>query len=238
LAGALGGATLTTVEVEWGVTGAEYLAGRCDVVVVCDVLSFSTSVSVAVTRGVTVYPHAWRDASAVERAATLDAVLAGPRGSGVSLSPPSLQGLAAGSRLVLPSPNGATCCLAAARGGAVVVAGCLRNAPAVASWLGRNGGRVGVVAAGEHWHHEGLRPAYEDWVGAGAIVAELPAGWSMSPDAEAAALAARSRRALREVMSGLELIEQGFPDDVLTAEEYGADTAVPVLREGAFSPAQ
>jgi 2-phosphosulfolactate phosphatase len=226
---------VTTVEVDWGVAGAEHLATRCDVVVVCDVLSFSTSVSLAVTRGVVVYPHAWRDASAAERAEALDAILAGPRGSGVSLSPPSLLELAAGTRLVLPSPNGAMCCLAAARGGATVVAGCLRNAPAVAGWLGRNGDRIGVVAAGEHWHHGGLRPAYEDWVGAGSIVAELPGSCSLSPEAEAAALAARSRRSLREVMSGVELIEQGFPDDVVTAEKYGADTAVPVLRDGAFS---
>ena len=229
---------MTTVEVEWGVTGAEQLATRCDVVVVCDVLSFSSAVSLAVSRGVIVYPHAWRDGNAAERAAALGAVLAGPRGAGISLSPPSLAALTAGTRLVLPSPNGATCCLAAARGGAAVVAGCLRNAPAVAGWLEDNGDRVGVVAAGEHWHHQGLRPAYEDWVGAGAVVAELPDGWSMSPEAEAAALAADSRRPLREVMSGLELIEQGFPDDVATAEEYGVDTAVPLLRGGAFNAAQ
>jgi 2-phosphosulfolactate phosphatase len=229
---------VTTVEVDWGVPGADHLAARCEVVVVCDVLSFSTAVSVAVTRGVIVYPHAWRDESAAQRADALGAVLAGPRGSGVSLSPPSLLELAAGSRLVLPSPNGAMCCLAAATGGATVVVGCLRNAPAVAGWLERNGDRVGVVAAGEHWHHEGLRPAYEDWVGAGAIVAELPASWTLSPEAEAASLAARSRRPLREVMSGAELIEQGFGDDVVTAEQYGADPAVPVLRDGAFSAGQ
>ncbi len=229
---------MRTVEVEWGVPGAEHLAARCDVVVVCDVLSFSTSVSLAVSRGVVVYPHAWRDDSAAERAVSLDAVLAGPRGSGVSLSPPSLLPLASGTRLVLPSPNGAMCSLAAARAGATVVVGSLRNAPAVAAWLDRFAERVGVVAAGEHWPQQGLRPAYEDWVGAGAIVAELPEGWSASPEAEAAALAARSRRALREVRSGLELIEQGFPDDVVTAEEYGDDLAVPLLHDGAFSAAQ
>jgi 2-phosphosulfolactate phosphatase len=227
---------MSAVELEWGVAGAEWLSGRCDVVVVCDVLSFSTAVSVAVSRGVVVYPHSWHDATAGERAAAVGGVAAGPRGSGVSLSPSSLLGLGAGSSLVLPSPNGAMCCLAAASGGAIVIAGCLRNAPAVAGWLDRHGGRVGVLAAGEHWRHDGLRPAYEDWVGAGAIVAELPAAWSLSPEGEAAALAARHRRPLIEVMSGVELTEAGFPDDVLLAEEYGVDIVVPVLRDEAFRP--
>jgi 2-phosphosulfolactate phosphatase len=165
---------VTGVDVAWGPAGAEWLAGRSDVVVVCDILSFSTTVSVAVDRGVIVYPHpaphsAEGDGGAGRRARDLGAVLAGPRGSDVSLSPLSMLGLTAGTSVVLSSPNGAMCCLTAARGGATVVAGCLRNAPAVAEWVDRHGGRVGVLAAGERWGDGSLRPAYEDWVGAGAI---------------------------------------------------------------------
>jgi 2-phosphosulfolactate phosphatase len=234
---------VTGVDVAWGPAGAEWLAGRSDVVVVCDILSFSTTVSVAVDRGVIVYPHpaphsAEGDGGAGRRARDLGAVLAGPRGSDVSLSPLSMLGLTAGTSVVLSSPNGAMCCLTAARGGATVVAGCLRNAPAVAEWVDRHGGRVGVLAAGERWGDGSLRPAYEDWVGAGAIIAALPATWSLSPEAEAASGAAQRRRPLQEVMSGVELIERGFADDVVLAEAYGVDDVVPVFRDGAFSAAR
>ena len=47
----------------------------------------------------------------------------------------------------LASPNGAMVALAAAGGGAVVLAGCLRNASAVAAAARDLGRPVGVVAA-------------------------------------------------------------------------------------------
>jgi 2-phosphosulfolactate phosphatase len=59
-----------------------------------------------------------------------------------------------------------------------------------------------------------------------------------SPEAEAASGAAQRRRPLQEVMSGVELIERGFADDVVLAEAYGVDDVVPVFRDGAFSAAR
>ena len=62
------------------------------------------------------------------------AAVPGPGGPGPSsLSPVSLLGIPAGTRLELASPNGATVTLAVAGAGAVVLAGCLRNASAVAA---------------------------------------------------------------------------------------------------------
>jgi hypothetical protein len=56
-----------------------------------------------------VYPYPWKDASGTAFAESLNAVLAGPRSrEHVSLSPRSLSDLHAGTRTVLPSPNGAT----------------------------------------------------------------------------------------------------------------------------------
>jgi 2-phosphosulfolactate phosphatase len=223
-----------TVHLEWGTVGAQLLGATCRVVVVCDVLSFSTAVSVATARGVEVWPHDYAEpAAARERAQQLGAVLAATRGEPGSLSPASLVGLAAGSRVLLPSPNGAAACLSAARAGAVVAVGCLRNAPTVARWLSASvgaglDGDVGLLAAGERWPDGSLRPAYEDWVGAGAIAAAVQ-GFRLTPEAEAAALAAPRRRSLREVASGVELVERGFGADVDLAEDYGADDAVPVL---------
>ena len=45
------------VALEWGPVGARTLAERSDVVVVVDVLSFSTALTIAVERGARVWPH-------------------------------------------------------------------------------------------------------------------------------------------------------------------------------------
>jgi 2-phosphosulfolactate phosphatase len=109
---------------EWAAEGAVLLARVCPVVVVVDVLRFTTAVEVAVARGAVVVPRPWREGGGTP---------AGTRGAGpYSLSPASRLGVPAGTRVELPSPNGAMVALAAAEAGAVVLAGCLRNAPAVA----------------------------------------------------------------------------------------------------------
>lgn len=185
-----------TIRVEWGPVGAEslvsYAAERGPVVaLVVDVLSFTTSVSVAVDAGMTVWPYQWKDDSATEFARGHDAVLAlGRRAAaaqgGLSLSPKSIED-SAGSveRLVLPSPNGSTISALLEGAGAVVAAGSLRNRSAVAAWVvkrldalaaaaGREGSvgdpAVVFVPAGERWPDGSLRPAVEDLWGAGAVV--------------------------------------------------------------------
>jgi 2-phosphosulfolactate phosphatase len=46
---------------EWGIAGARVLAGACRVIVVVDVLSFTTAIEVAVGRGAVVFPRLWPD---------------------------------------------------------------------------------------------------------------------------------------------------------------------------------
>lgn len=221
------------VRLEWGAAGVAVLAADCAVVVVVDVLSFSTAVDVATGRGALVLPMPRADAGA---AAAAGAVLAGPRRSpGPSLSPSSLVGLPAGSRLALPSPNGSTlCALAASTGTATVLAGCLRNAAAVAAAADAlaGTGAVGLVPAGERWPDGTLRPAAEDLLGAAAIAAGLA---DRSPEADLAvaqfaAVRHRLPDVLAAVSSGRELIADGFAADVALAAELDASTCAPVLR--------
>ena len=224
------------VRVEWGMPAMRHVAPLCAAVVVVDVLSFSTCVDIACTRGAAVLPYPHRDASAEAFAQQQRAVLAAPREqTGLSLSPRSLQGVLPGTRLVLPSPNGST--LARACHAPMLLAGCLRNASAVAAALARGAGPIAIIPAGEQWPDGSLRVALEDWLGAGAIVHALPG--SKSPEAlaaEAAFLTARGHLLdkLTVSASGRELIERGFADDVRLAAQMDVSSCVPRLVDGAF----
>jgi 2-phosphosulfolactate phosphatase len=143
-----------------GQAGLRRLAPISDIVVVVDVLSFATAVDIAVGRGATVLPFPERGAAAAAHARERGALVASDRssdgaGSPFSLSPSSLLAIPTGTRLVLPSPNGATLVLLAAEFGTTVFAGCLRNAAATAAACRALGGTVAVVAAGERWRSNG-----------------------------------------------------------------------------------
>lgn len=239
---------------DWGLTGATVIAEGAAVVVVVDLLSFTTSLSVAVDLGIEVYPYRLRDVSAAAFAATRQAVLAVGRreagNTGVSLSPLSIRAaagrsgpLAGGGRLVLPSPNGASVARALAEAGVSVVGASLRNVNAVAAWVrsAAAGQPVAVVASGERWPGDLLRPAVEDLWGAGAVLpALLDAGAGpASPEAMAAVAAFRQvagdlPAALRACASGQELTADGFGDEIAVAAEWNTSTVVPVLQGDTF----
>ena len=138
------------------------MAPVTDVVVIVDVLSFSTTVDVALGRGVAVFPYRWRDGTEFAFAAEMDATVASRRGEpGLTLSPVTLVGAEPGLRLVLPSPNGSALSYGAREAGAKrVIVGCLRNAAAVALAIADEK-TVAVIAAGERWSGATgpLRPA-------------------------------------------------------------------------------
>lgn len=235
-----------TVRCEWGLKGIELLRDRVGVVVIVDILSFSTAVDVATARGALVYPLAYQhdaagQAHAEEAAAALGATLALPRkaaGAQYSLSPVSLAEIPPATRLMLPSPNGSRLSLAC--GALPVFAGSLRNATAVAdSVRAFAGGRdIAVIPAGERWRDDdSLRPAIEDWMGAGAIISAL--GLPCSPEAELARLAYEAVRPdighlVRTSMSGRELIEAGYEGDVEMAIDLDVSDGAPLLVDGAY----
>lgn len=234
-----GGAIITriynAVVCEWGLAGLQACLARSEAVIVVDVLSFCTSVDIAVTRGSAILPFPWRDERAASYAREQGALLAGQRDAGYSLSPASLQALPPGRKLVLPSPNGAT--LSLATGATPTFAACLRNARAVARAAAAVGMPVTVIAAGEQWRGGGLRFALEDWLGAGAVIHGLSG--PRSPEAaaaEAAFLHARDHLldTLMACASGRELIERGFIEDVRLAALLDVSESVPRLSDGAY----
>lgn len=229
---------------DWGKAAVQHLQPG-ETAVIVDVLSFSTAAVIATARGACVIPWPVRGESAAAQAAAHDALLAERRsasgGGAYSLSPASLTQIPAGTRLVMPSPNGARLALAAAARGATVVIGCLRNARAVGAVCREIAAPITVVAAGERWPHDGsLRVALEDHLGAGAILAHLISPDSVSEAGAAAALFRAMQSSLRQSLhacvSGQELATRGFAGDVELAAELDADTVVPQLVTGRLLP--
>ncbi|MEO7236311.1 MAG: 2-phosphosulfolactate phosphatase [Lapillicoccus sp.] len=229
------------VILEWGPTGAAALAPRVGVAVVVDVLSFSTTVTVAADLGVEVVPHRWADDSAAAVAEQRGAALAVARHAAVpgqvSLSPATFRTATGLTRVVLPSPNGSTICALLAEAGVEVVVASLRNRRAVARAV--EGREVLLVPAGERWPDGSLRPAVEDLWGAGAVAAALDdlGAAHLSDETQAAAAAyrlvePRLAEALHACASGLELDGRGYASDVAIAAELDSSHAVPRLVDG------
>lgn len=156
------------VRLEWGDAAVRYAAKDVECIIIVDVMSFSTCVSLAVDNGAQVYPYPWKDASAIGFANNIGARLASydrlSDAGGFSLSPASIQKIEQGEKLVLPSPNGsAISFLARDRvAGVTVFSGCFRNLTQTAKAC-RNFGRILVIPlwrALARWHaspgHRGL----------------------------------------------------------------------------------
>jgi 2-phosphosulfolactate phosphatase len=235
-----------TVRLGWGPRGVEALMPTSDVMVVVDVITFSTAVSVVAERGCTAYPYRWDPAGAAELARRVGAELAVSRSEvgpehPYSLSPVTLNRIPIGSSIVLPSPNGSALAAAASVGPALVLAGCLRNAAAVARFARRHGRAIAVIAAGERWPDQSLDPALEDLVGAGAIIDGLRQRRRSPEAAAAAAVYLDARRhgllsTLRHSISGRELQMRGYGEEIEWVGQLNVSSAVPVLRDGAFIP--
>lgn len=206
------------VRFDWGRDGLTRLAAA-DVVVVVDVLGFSTSVVDVVERD-------GRCAAETFRAP----LIGGPPREG------------------LPH-DGLPLAEAAARSGAITWVGALRNASAVADAVLAEQRRrerrnsIAVLAAGNAaaGGDGPLRFAVEDQLGAGAVIDALAARGidHSSPEAAAACESFRGLRgAVRHLLtaaaSGQEMLDRGLRDEVAHAAEIDASMVVPVLRDGEF----
>lgn len=226
---------------DWGEDGLRMLAPDSDVVVIVDILSFTTLVSTAIEAGATVVPVRHDDLIRHEEH------LSEPR---ATLSAAELLCVAPGTRVVLPSSCGsALSCLARDLGVRHVLAGSFRNARATAAQAADHAGANGVISvigAGERRAQgaPGFRPAVEDLLGAGAVLAALdPAaavsGRRCSPEAAAARAAFIAARAhlydtLARTATGRELSSPNGADDVAMASAVDVSSWAAELDGGVF----
>ena len=204
------------VRLEWGDDGLARLAAS-DVVVVVDVLRFSSTVTTRVAAGGAVPLDAAAHAVSLNGAATCRAAAALDPAPIVLLGCPRNASAVAEAIADEQRRRGARTSIALIAGGELV--------PADAGAAARTARRFAV----------------EDLLGAGAIVDALGVRGidHTSPEAAAAGEAFRGlRAATRHLLaasgSGQELAERGAHDEVRAAAELDASTAVPVLREGVF----
>ena len=204
------------VRLEWGDDGLARLAAS-DVVVVVDVLRFSSTVTTRVAAGGAVPLDAAAHAVSLNGAATCRAAAA-----------------------LDPAPIVLLGCLRNASAVAEAIADEQRRRGARTSIALIAGGELVPADAGAA-ARTARRFAVEDLLGAGAIVDALGVRGidHTSPEAAAAGEAFRGlRAATRHLLaasgSGQELAERGAHDEVRAAAELDASTAVPVLREGVF----
>ena len=133
-------------------------------------------------------------------------------------------------------PNGATLSLSC--GDIPVIAGCLRNAKAAADFAMKNFQRISVIPAGEKWEDGSIRFAIEDLIGAGAIISYLQGNFS--PESKIALSVYESAKnnlvdEIKNCISGRELIEKGFTEDVELACEINVSNCVPLLKDNSYS---
>lgn len=231
-------------KLEWGKRGARAAANRGDIVIIVDVLSFSSTVVSAVNYGAVILPYpphldGNNYANQMEAEFILGRTEASKAGK-PTLSPVTFSSEHANKRYVLSSTNGSYCTWLASQVPAVII-GSLLNATAVAKVASeiseKEKSNISVIACGERWgdtneHEESLRFAIEDYLGAGAILSDLMG--DKSPEANVGERAFQSSiETLKELVwdcgSGRELRHRGFAKDVKYCSQLNTFQAVPIL---------
>ena len=130
--------------------------------------------------------------------------------------------------------------LAANETQARIVVGCLRNASSVAAFACKlaEDGPIAIIACGARWPDGMLRPALGDDLGASAIIATIGRA-DASPEARyVAENFVRFRGDLpseiQHTISGRELIEEAYADDVGDASALDVSQTVPLLCDDGF----
>ncbi|PEJ60669.1 2-phosphosulfolactate phosphatase [Bacillus sp. AFS002410] len=238
--------------VEWGKRGAREAAERGDITIIVDVLSFSSTVVSAVYHNALIYPYPPNlDGKAYAKNISAEYILGRNEAAVLgkaTLSPISFNEKHATKKFVLSSLNGAFCTWIASKVPALLI-GSLLNASSVATYVNQiktaSNANITVIPCGEVWNdarenEDVLRPSIEDYLGAGAILAELEG--TKSPEAEICIGAfLHSKHKIKEFIwecgSGRELRFKDFEDDVKHCSQLNSYNVVPVLQDGCFQDA-
>ena len=107
----------------------------------------------------------------------------------------------------------------------------------VATAAKKYGNKISIIAAGEQWADKSLRVAFEDLVGAGAIISYLTG--NLSPESMTGLTIYQNSKAtlfddIIKCSSGKELIDRGFEKDILLACELNSSDNVPLLTDNYF----
>ena len=242
------------VKLDWDVEGLQFALEENDIVVIVDVLRFSSTITIAIANGFIIYPMSDNERGA-KFAASIGAGMSGRLGMAkYSLSPQSFlkHSDKDNKKVVLYSQNGAACA-ELIKENDIAYIGCLLNAKAVgeqvtaiAKEIRHN---VSVIAAGEKRARElGGRLEYledeisfkkvfavEDYLGCGAIISYI--NLPRSPEAEVCELAFRASKSklkelLLESFSGRYLVQTKRKEDVEHSSQLNLDNVVPVIRKG------
>lgn len=239
------------IKVEWGIRGAKEAARREEILIIVDVLSFSSTVIAAMENNAVIYPFPPPiNEKAKNYADQFGAELVVGRAEAIktgkhSLSPNSFTADDRGKSYVLCSLNGAACVEAAKKVPGLFM-GSLRNAQAVAEATldlqKKSGKPITIIACGERWENAAsyenqLRPGIEDYLGAGAIISSL--NGLLSPEAFVCKQAFQGSKhelpnLIKKCGSGRELAERGFAKDVDYCLQLNASSIVPVLSGNKF----
>lgn len=237
-------------QLDWGRRGVQQAVEQGNMLVIVDTFRFSTAAITAAHHGGLIYP-----CSLEEDAAELARHIGGevaishqdvPDKGRFSLSPATYFDIEPSTKVVLASPNGATC----SRYGRQVpylFIGAVVNARAVATVISSLAEQedlaVTVIACGERWktpsEDGSLRFAIEDYLGAGAILSYLQG--EKSPEAricEGAFVQVRDEleSILWDCGSGRELRAKGFSTDIRHAARLNIYQVVPYMRDGRLEP--
>jgi 2-phosphosulfolactate phosphatase len=239
------------IKLDWGQRGARAASERNEIVIIIDVLSFSSTVVTAVEHGAEIYPYPPPiNERAKAYAKELNAQIVWGRAEAVkfgghSLSPSSFTSADSGQKFVMCSLNGAACTWIASKVPTLLV-GSLLNASSVAEMANQLKGKwscpVTVIPCGEKWsdaaeNENTLRPGIEDYLGAGMILSKLTG--SKSPEAEVCIGAfEHSKNRIKELIwdsaSGRELRERGYEQDVMHCSQVDISHNVPMLYKERF----
>lgn len=230
--------------IEWGKRGAREAAERGDIIIIVDVLSFSSTVISALKYGAVIYPYP-PNLDGENYAAKLGAEYIIGRAEAAKMGKPTLSPVSFNrehtqKKYVLTSLNGAYCTWIASKVPALLI-GSFLNASSVASVANKlrlqTNANITIIPCGEQWNDvmendDTLRPSMEDYLGAGAILSCLDG--KKSPEAEVCIGAfLNGKLKLNELIwecgSGRELRQRGYGDDVKHCSRLNIFDIVPIL---------